>query len=124
MAQNKPFRLGPVALILTTPTNICNPGTTTGGVASGSGSSLYIILKHIKIVNVTGSNASFTMAIGTTAVTPTSANAFMGFGTIISANSSIDWYGSVRLDVADFLVGFSNTTAALTLTGEGEIGIL
>jgi hypothetical protein len=35
----------------------------------------------------------------------------------------VEYYGKIRLDAADFLVGGSNTTTALTIEGEGEIGV-
>jgi hypothetical protein len=41
----------------------------------------------------------------------------------VAANSSYDWYGLLRIDVADFLVGGSGTASALSVSGEGEIGV-
>ncbi len=124
MAANKPFRSGPVALSATLTTNILNPPTLTGGVNTGTtNSNTYIILRHVRIVNVTGSAATFTLCIGATGATASSANAFIGFGTSVPANSYIDWYGMARLDTADFLVGGAGTGSALTFEAEGEIGI-
>lgn len=121
MASNKSFRLGPVALTNTLTTNICNPPAATGGVGGGS-SGQYIILRHIRITNKTGSAATFSLWIGATAGN-VAGTEFVGTGQSVAANSSYDWYGAVRLDVADFLVGGSGTATALTLTAEGEIGV-
>lgn len=124
MAANKIVRFGPVALTTTLTTNILNPPTTTGGTGvPATSTATYFVVKHIRIVNVTAAPATFTMAIGATAVVATSANAFMGFGTSVPANSFVDWYGQLRLDTADFLVGGSGTTTALTFEAEGEMGI-
>jgi hypothetical protein len=47
----------------------------------------------------------------------------IGQGYVIPANSGQDFPCYLRLDVGDFLVGGSNTATALTIQGEGEIGV-
>jgi|ERR1700690_468407 len=124
MAANKATRFGPVALSATLTTNILNPGTTTGGVGMpATSTNLYFLIRHVRIVNVTASPATFTLCVGATGATASSANSFMGFGTSIPANSYVDWYGILRLDVADFLVGGAGTASALTFEAEGEVGV-
>jgi hypothetical protein len=123
MAANKIIRIGPVALTTTLTTNILNPQTLTGGVTTGtSNTACYIVLRHIRISNKTGSAATFTLYIGATGAN-TAGTEFMGTAQSVAANSYIDWYGMVRLDAADYLVGGAGTATALTLEGEGEIGI-
>jgi hypothetical protein len=124
VAANKIIRVGPVALTTTLTTNILNPQTLTGGVSAGgtSNTATYLILRHIRISNKTASAATFSLYIGATGAN-TAGTEFIGTAQSIAANSYVDWYGMVRLDTADFLVGGSNTTTALTLEGEGEIGI-
>ena len=125
MASNKALRVGPVALTNTLTTNILNCGITSlTGPVGYTQTQPYIILRHIRITNVTASAATFTLAIGTTGVTPAVANSFMGFGTSVPANSWVDWYGQLRLDAADFLVGGAGTGSALTFEAEGEIGLV
>jgi hypothetical protein len=121
MAANKTFRFGPLALTTTLTTNLLNPPTTTGGVNGGS-SAQYIILRHIRIVNKTGTAATFTLYIGATGGNAAGTE-FMGVAKVVPANDYIDWYGAIRLDSADFLVGGAGTTLALTIQGEGEIGV-
>ena len=121
MAQNKLFRLGPLALTTTLTTNILNPPTATGGVNGGS-SAAYIILKHVRIVNKTGSAATFSLWLGATGANAAGTEV-VGTGLSIAANSAYDSYCLLRLDAADFLVGGSNTTTALTIQAEGEIGV-
>ena len=98
MAQNKIIRTGPVALTSTLTTNILNPPTVSGGVGlAGTNSATYLIIRHIRIVNVTGTLATFTLAVGATGATPSVSNSVVGFGTSVAANSFIDWYGQLRL---------------------------
>lgn len=121
MASNKTFRFGPVALTTTLTTNLLNPPTATGGVNGGS-SAQYIILKHLRITNKTAAAATFSLWLGATAAN-TAGTEVIGQGQTVPANSSYDWYGLLRLDAADFLVGGAGTATALTISGEGEIGV-
>jgi hypothetical protein len=119
--QNKPFRFGPLALT-NVAANILNPGTTTGGVNGGGGGNLYILLNHIRIVNKTAGAATFSLFIGATGGSAAGTE-FMGTAKSIAANSVEDWYGRLRLDVADFLTGLASANTTLTIEGEGEIGV-
>jgi hypothetical protein len=121
--QNKSVRFGPVALTTTLTTNVLNPGTTTGGTGMPSNSNnLYFLIKHIRIVNKTGNAATFSLWIGATGANAAGTE-FMGTTLSVAANSYVDWYGQIRLDASDFLVGGSNTAAALTFQAEGEVGV-
>ena len=121
MAQNKAFRFGPIALTTTLTTNLLNPATATGGVNAGA-SSQYVILRHMRIVNKTGSAATFSLWLGATGGN-VAGTEVVGQGFSIAANSAFDWNGMLRVDAADFLVGGSNTTTALSIEGEGEVGV-
>ena len=121
MAQNKTFRFGPLALTTTLTTNILNPPTATGGTNGGS-SAQYIILRHIRIVNKTAAPATFSLYLGATGANAAGTE-IIGLGTFVTAYSYFDWYGMLRLDSADFLVGGAGTATALTIQGEGEIGV-
>ncbi len=121
MASNKTFRFGPIALTTTLTTNLLNPPTATGGTNGGS-SSQYIILRHIHILNKTGTAATFSLWIGATGAN-TAGTEFWGTGVSVPANDFKDWYGMVRIDAADFLVGGAGTGTALTIEAEGEIGV-
>lgn len=119
--QNKAFRFGPIALTNTLTTNLLNPPTATGGTNGGS-SSQYIILKHIRIVNKTGGAVTFTLYLGATGAN-TAGTEVIGTAYSVAANSAFDWYGYMRLDAADFLVGGASANTSLTIQGEGEIGV-
>ena len=122
--RSKPFRFGPLALTTTYTTNILNPGTTTGGVNSTSApyANLMIELTHIRIVNKTGSAATFRLFLGATGAN-TAGTEVIGYDLSVPANSYIDWYGSLPLYSTDFLVGGAGTATALTIEGEGQIGV-
>ncbi len=134
MASNKIIRIGPVALTTTTTTNIYNPPALTGGTPSNT-SNAYVIIRHIRCVNKTNSAASFALWLGLTGANTAGTEAIAGgaattgalnagTGVSVAANSYFDWYGLLRMDAADFLVGGAGTATALTLEMEAEIGIV
>jgi hypothetical protein len=123
MAANKLVRFGPVALSNTLTTNILNPGTTTGGTGMPSTSTnCYFVLRHIRIVNKTAGPVTATFYIGATGGN-VAGTEFLGTALSIAANSALDWYGALTLDVADFLVGGASALTSLVFEAEGEIGI-
>lgn len=122
MAQNKIFRTGPIALTNTLTTNLVNPGTTTGGTNGGGSGNLYIVLKHIRIVNKTSGAVTCSFWLGATGANAAGTEV-IGQGLSVSANSYIDWYGQLRFDVADYLVGGASANTSLSFEGEGEIGV-
>lgn len=121
MASNKKFRFGPIALTTTLTTNLLNPPTATGGVNAGS-SAQFISLSHVRIVNKTNAAATFSLWLGATGANAAGTEV-IGIATPIAANSAFDYYGALRLDAADFLVGGAGTATALSIMGEGEIGV-
>jgi hypothetical protein len=122
--QQKAFRFGPVAMSATLTTNILNPGTTTGGVASSAApyDKLRIILNHIRIVNKTAGAVTASLWIGATGGN-VAGTEFAFQATSIPANSYMDWYGRMPLDTTDFLVGGAGAGTSLSIEGEGEIGV-
>lgn len=121
MPSNKAFNFGPVALTNTLTTNILNPATATGGTNAGS-SSQYIIVRHIRIVNKTAGAVTCTFYRGATGGN-VAGTEVIGVGLSVAANSFIDWYGIMRFDAADFLVGGASANTSLSIQGEGEVGV-
>lgn len=119
--NNKTFRFGPVALNTTLTTNILNPSTTAGGTNSGS-SPLYIILNHVRIVNKTVGIVTCSFWLGATGGN-VAGTEVIAQGLSVAANSFFDWFGKLRLDSTDFLVGGANANTSLSIQGEGEIGV-
>ena len=124
MASNKQFTFGPVALTTTLTTNIFNTAVTalTGPVGFIM-TQPYAVIKHIRIVNKTATAATFSLYKGATGGN-VAGSEVIGIGLSIAANSSYDWFGYMRFDAGDFLVGGSGTITALTIQGEGEIGLV
>lgn len=124
--QNTPFRFGPVALTTTLTTNILNPGTTTGGVnctASPYGN-LYLLIRNIRVCNKHATiAATFNLYVGATGGNVAGTELAFTIPVPVGGEYNISPPGGLRLDVADFLVGGSNTATALTIEGHGEIGI-
>jgi len=121
MAANKLFKVGPVALSNALTTNILNPPAASGGVGAGT-SGNYIILRHIRITNKTAGAVTFSLWLGAT-ISNVAGTEVIGTGLSVAANSAFDWYGMLRLDVADFLVGGASALTSLTFQAEGEIGV-
>ena len=122
--QNKSFNFGPVALTNTLTTNILNPGTGAQATppVGFAAKDNYIILRHLRVVNKTASAATVSLWKGATGANAAGTEVVWQ-ATSIPANSYADWYGIMRFDAADFLVGGSGTATALSLQGEGEIGV-
>lgn len=123
MAANRAIRIGPVALTVTLTTNILNPNITSEtGPVGFTMPEPYFILKHIRIVNKTGTAATVSLWLGATGAN-TAGTEFAFQGTSVPANSYVDWYGALRMDAADFLVGGAGTATALSFQAEGEVGL-
>jgi hypothetical protein len=124
MAQNKAFRFGPLALTGTLTTNILNPAITSlAGPVGFVATQPYLIIKHIRIVNKTAGAVTVSLWLGATGANAAGTE-IIGQGLSIAANSFIDWYGLLRLDAADFLVGGASAGTSLSIEGEGEIGFV
>lgn len=124
MASLKPFRFGPIALTTTLTTNLLNPPTAAGGVNAGA-SGQYILLTHIRLVNKTAGSVTASLWLGATGANAVGTEVIVQ-GSVVLANSSLDAYfgaPGLRIDVADFLVGGCNTATALSIQGEGSIGV-
>lgn len=120
MAQNRPLRVGPVALTTTLTTNILNPAAAGAGTGYTPTAS-YIKLTHIHVVNKTGSVATFSLWIGPSGVNNAGTEWYNAQS--VPANGVFDAYIATRLDAADFLVGGASAATALTIELEGEVGL-
>jgi hypothetical protein len=73
-----------------------------------------LIIRHVRISNKTATAAAFSLWIGATGGN-VAGTEFMGTGQLVPPNGYVDWFGMVRLDTTDYLVGGAGTTDALTL---------
>lgn len=119
---NKQFNFGPILLTNTLTTNLLNPATATGGVNSGS-SPMYIILRKLRVVNVTAAAATVSLWKGATGGNVLGTE-FQWNGQSVPAHGAVEVFGaSMRFDSTQFLVGGSDTANALVIEGQGEIGV-
>ena len=123
MASNKAFTSTVVAMSNVTTTNILNPGTGITSPVGFSSTAPYIILRHIRIVNKTAGAVTFSLWKGGTGGN-VAGTEVVGTGTSVAANSAYDWFGMMRFDAADFLVGGASAATSLSIQCEGEIGIV
>lgn len=122
MASNKVIRVGPTA-VTNAVTNFFNPPTTTGGVGAGSPLNCYAILRHIRVVNKTAGAVAISLFIGATGASAAGTE-FAWSATSVAANSFVEWFGMVRMDVADFLTMLAGANTSLVMNAEGELGIV
>lgn len=124
MANNRPFRSGPTT-IANAAGNLLNPPVGSAGVNAGSGNT-YILLRHFRVVNKTGAAVNVSLWIGATGASAAGTE-FAWSTTPVPANTQpanyLDWNGSLRLDVTDFLTGLASAATALVIDFEGEIGV-
>lgn len=112
---------GPVALTTVLTTNIIAPAAAGASAVGYTATASYIILRHIRIVNKTGTAATFSLWKGATGGN-VAGTEVVGQALSVAANSAYDWFGAMRLEGANgFLVGGAGTVTALSFTAEGEV---
>jgi hypothetical protein len=123
MAANKRLNIEPVALT-TSAANLLNPAITSlSGPIGYTQTQPYLLIRHIRAVNKSGSAATVSTYKGATA--GSAAGTEYAFNAVsIPANSYVDWYGEMRLDSGDFFTGLASAATAITLNFDNaEIGI-
>jgi hypothetical protein len=104
-------------------TNILNPAVTSlAGPVGFTMTQPYLIVRHIRIVNKTAGAVTFSLYLGATGANAAGTEV-IGTAYSVAANSAFDWFGALRLDAADFLVGGASAATSLTIQGEGELGV-
>lgn len=103
---------GPLALTTTLTTNVYNNASAL----------IYDVIRHIHIANKTASAATFTLYLGATGANAAGTELFTAVS--IAANSTYDYYCQLKMLSTDFLVGGAGTATALTITAEGEQGVV
>lgn len=124
MASNKKLNIPPIALTNTLTTNILNPNVTSlVGPVGFTLSQPYLLVKHIRIQNKTGSAATFSLWKGATNGNAAGTE-FLNTAKSVPANDALDFFGNYRFDAADFLVGGASAGTTLTIIFDDvEIGI-
>lgn len=104
-----------IAIRLAGPALVSNAAATKFTVAA---SEKYIV-KHIHVINPTGSAATFTASIGADAAATRIFDAYT-----IGSNSVFDHYCMYPMDAAEIFQAFSGTNNVLNLTISGERSVL
>jgi hypothetical protein len=99
---------GPLALTNTLTTNVYN----------NTSALIYDVIKHIHVVNKTGSPATFSLWLGATGANAAGTELFNAQS--VPANGVFDYYGNLKMLSTDFLVGGASANTTLTITIEGE----
>ena len=99
---------GPLALTTTYTTNVFND----------TNANVFSVIRHIHIANKDASARTFRLYLGATGAN--AAGTELWFDYSIAANSEFNWYGLLRMDSTDFLVGGAGTATTLTITISGD----
>lgn len=122
MSANKIINIEPT-YVADTATNILNTALSSlSGPTGYTQTQPYLILRHIRLTNSSGSAVSVTLYKGETGAS-TGGTEFAFAGVSVPANSYVDWYGAARFDYGDYLVGKAGSGSVITFTAEGEIGL-
>lgn len=81
-------------------------------------STIYTVLRHIHIANVTVSAFTFTLYKGATGGSVAGTELFKGRS--IAANDTFDWYLNLKMLSTDFLSGLASAASSLVITVMGE----
>ena len=81
-------------------------------------STIYTVIRHIHIANVTASAVTFSLFVGATGA---SAGGTQLFGThSVPAYSEIDYFCMLKMTSTDFLTGIASAATSLVIVVEGE----
>lgn len=81
-------------------------------------STIYTIIRHIHVANVTTGTAAFTLYVGATGGSSGGTELFKT--TSVPANSAFDYYCALKMVSTDFLSGLASAATSLTIVVEGE----
>jgi hypothetical protein len=103
-----PRKIAGPAFIAASATNIYTPPAST----------IYTVIRHIHIANVTGAAVSFNLWVGLSGGSLAGTELFKQHS--IPANVEFDYYCVLRLDSTDFLTGLASAATSLVIDVEGE----
>jgi hypothetical protein len=86
---------------------------------------IYTVIKHIRVANKTGADATFTLYVGATGASA-GGTELTGLDKNVPANDHIDQYFSPGLKMlsTDFLTGIASAASTLTITVMGEQNVV
>lgn len=101
-------RIAGPAYIAAAATNVYTPPAST----------IYTVIRHIHIANVTAGAVTFSMYVGATGGSAGGTELFKSYS--VAANSSFDYYCVLKMLSTDFLTALDGSGASLVVTVEGE----
>lgn len=105
-------RIAGPAFIANSATNIYTPPAAT----------IYTIIRHIHVTNVTGAAVVFSLYIGGTGGSTAGTELFKSKS--VEAGATFDYYCAQRMDSTDFLSGIAGSASALVIVVEGEQNVV
>ena len=81
-------------------------------------STIFTVIKHIHVANVTAGAVTFTLYVGATGGSTAGTELFKAYS--VPANSSYDYYCNLKMISTDFLSGLASAASSLTIVVEGE----
>lgn len=91
-------------------------------VYTPAASTIFTVIRHIHVANVTAGAVTFTLYVGATGGSAAGTELFKGYS--VAANSAYDWYGALKMVSTDFLSGLASAGSSLTITVEGEQNVV
>lgn len=101
-------RIAGPAYIAAAATNVYTPPAST----------IYTVIRHIHIANVTAGAVTFSMYVGATGGSAGGTELFKSYS--VAANSSFDYYCVLKMLSTDFLTALDGSGSSLVVTVEGE----
>lgn len=105
-------RIAGPAFIASAATNVYTPAAST----------IYTVIRHIHVANVTAGAVSFSMYVGATGGSAAGTELFKGHS--VAANSEFDYWCNLKMISTDFLSALDANGAALVITVEGEMVVV
>lgn len=105
-------RLAGPAFLASSAANIYTPAAST----------IYTVIRHIHIANVTAGAVTFSLYVGATGGSAAGTQLFEAHS--IPARSEFDYYCVLRMASTDFLTGLASAATSLVITVEGEQGVV
>lgn len=114
----------PPAFVAAAAANLLNCGITSlAGPVGYTQTQPYLVVRHIRLVNVTGGAVSATLYKGATGASAAGSQ-FAFTGVSIPANSYVDWFGEARFDAADFLTGVAGAANSIVINIDAIMGVV
>lgn len=105
-------RIAGPAFIAASATNIYTPAAST----------IYTIIRHIHVANVTSGAVTFTLYVGATGGSAAGTELVKALS--LPASLTWDFYCGLRMDSTDFLTGLASAGSSLTITVEGDLNVV